>query len=163
MAYTSRVFAIFRWLMDELRGQDWPANVYTLEKPTVDVGDQDFLPSEEGAETVGIVQRVDDNAMIEWKRIGGGQRRDESFDIEVVIRSYVPDRSRGDVFDRLEELADVVQNCVYDAPTGEFTAPGEAVWSVNLGGVSRVTFKLLPSDEGWLGIASVFFAVRARI
>jgi hypothetical protein len=163
MAYTSRVFATFRWVLDELRDREWPANVHTNEKPTVDVGDHDFVPSEEGAETVGVVQRVDDNAMIERKRIGGDQRRDETFDVEVVIRSYVPGRTRGDVFDRLEELADVAQGCVLDHSTNAVTPPGDAAWSVKLGGVTRVTFKLLPLDEGWIGVSTVLFSVHTRI
>jgi hypothetical protein len=101
--------------------------------------------------------------MIERKRIGVGQTRDETFDVEVVVRSYVPGRSRGDVFDRLEELADVVQGCVLDHSSGAVTPPGDAAWSVKLGGVTRVTFKLLPLDEGWIGVSTVLFSVHTRI
>ena len=116
MAYTSRVFASFRWVLDELRAQTGRRTLHTTEKPTVDVGRRGFRAVRGGRRNASASSSGSTTTpRSSGSGIGGNQHRaTRRSTVEVVVRSYVPGRTRGDVFDRLEELADVVQGCVLD-------------------------------------------------
>ena len=162
--FHSRVFAAISAIADDLVGATWAPHPVTNLRPTVGVGDSRFPePNEsEVGEFVDVLYRVEDDASVEWGRIQG---RDESFLVDVFIRSSVAGTDRPTVWARLEQLAGVPQGLYYQlAPTGPATfVPPEFPGVARLGGLVRVTPQVWRTDQGWVGDCIVTFRVHARI
>lgn len=157
--YHSRVFAVLRWFDTQLTESTWPAHPNGI-PPTVGVGDSD----PEGVESIDVLFRIEDDATI-TPVVVSPTGSSEEFTVDVLIRSFWPGVDRTDLLDRLELLAEVTQATVRKPEGGQvtFKAPGEAPWSVNLGGVARVAPQAWRTDEGWVGDCVVSFRVHTRI
>lgn len=158
--YHSRVFAVVDWFNEQLTDATWPPHPTTNLTPDVGVGES----NQEGVEHIDVIYRIDDDATMNWV-VSSPPGRDEDFAVDVLIRSLWSGVEREVVWARLAEMAEVVQGIVVD-PTGttlQFRAPGEKPWSVNLGGVARVSPQAWRTDEGWVGDCVVTFRVRTRI
>jgi hypothetical protein len=163
--FHSRVFAVVRELRRLLADAQWPTHPDTTDAPLVQLGQPGEPHESEHNEVVGVVNRVTDEATIEWDRQSPGGRR-ERFTVDVVVRTFVPGVvDQGHVIDRLEVLADVVQGVIYDPATLQFTPiDNTRPWSVQLGGIASVTFDVVPvGTDGWGGIAVVSFDCVVRI
>lgn len=155
--YHSRIFAAWRSVHTLLRAVDWPAHEVGGGEPVVSLVDQ--IPDQQ-REVVAIVPVVDDDD-IEWVQLGAASR-EERFVLEIVIRSYVPGCDGDQVIDRLEELAELVQDQFYNTTTGVFSPPPfNGVQA--LGGINHVRPAVMPSQEGWVGECSMNLELLSRI
>jgi hypothetical protein len=154
------VFDVLAAIRDAIVDADWPTHGDTLGRP--DVGYAFEESPDLAAETVQVIDRVDDDAVIEWARLSPAGR-DERFMIDVYIRTAVEGQTRDQCWDRLRELAEVVQGTLYDPDTGALGPPGSVVGWLPIGGVQRVTPSMWHDLEGWVGQCIVSVAVAARI
>jgi hypothetical protein len=165
----SSVFGVLAWIADRLEASVWPTHAETQDKPAVGVGNSYIADRQPvGPDMVDVVYRVEDDATIDWVTISPATR-DERFLVDIYIRTMVPGQSRQRCWERLAELADVVQGVFYDPTSGEFTPPGtnpdgvNEAWYHPLGGIARVAPQAWPADQGWVGECTVTVAVATRI
>jgi hypothetical protein len=156
----SVVFDVLDAIRDAIVDADWPTHGDTLGKP--DVGYAFEESPDLAAERVQVIDRVDDDALIEWMRLSPAGR-DERFIIDIYIRTVVDGQTREQCWNRLRELAEVVQGVFYNPTTGALDPPGDVVGWLPIGGVNRVTAQMEHGPEGWLGRCVVTVAVAARI
>lgn len=162
--YHSRVFAAITQIAADLDVATWPPHPTTGRAPVVGVGDsRNPKPNEtEADEFVDVIYRVEDDASITWARIQG---RDETFLVDVYVRSSVLGQDRAKAWDRLSELAEIPQGMYYVIPpTGPAVfAPPVFPGVAKLGGVERVTPAMWTTDQGWFGECIITFRISARI
>jgi hypothetical protein len=163
----SSVFGVLAWIADRLERSVWPPHAETQDRPAVGVGDS-YRGTPTGTDMVDVVYRVEDDATIDWVTVSPASR-DERFLVDIYIRTMVPGQDRHRAWERLAELADVVQGVFYDPTSGEFTPPGHnsdgtnEAWYHPLGGIARVAPQAWPTDQGWVGECTVTVAVATRI
>lgn len=157
MAYTSRVFAAIRRIAADLDAAAWPPHPVTGHQPVVGAG----ANADSSEDMVDVVYRVEDSASSTWAAMSKA-RQDETFEVDVYIRCATLGAERAEAWDRLEQLADVVQGLYRDSATGQYTAPDFPGVS-QLGGLTRVTPAMWAGDEGWSGEVIVTFRIEARI
>jgi hypothetical protein len=157
----SAVFDVLDAIRDAIVDADWPTHGDTLGTP--DVGYAfDESPDALAAERVQVIDRVEDDAVIEWARLSPAGR-DERFMIDVYITTAVPGQTREGCWDRLRELSEVVQGTLYSPTTGALDPPGSVVGWLPIGGVARVTPSMWHDLEGWVAQCIVSVAVATRI
>ena len=164
--FTSRVFDAARKMRDRLLEQSFPAHPITGNVPPVSLTDPDWDTNDE---VVWVWPDFGDDSEINFTRFPNG--RDETFSIVVAINtSAVMDAQAEDlVLDRLEELADVVQRAIYndtDSAASESArlVPLDVDGVVALGGISQVSFQIVPSPrEGLIGRCLVRYEHVGRI
>lgn len=152
-------------VLDAIRGAvveaDWPTHGDTLAKP--DVGYAFDESGDMADETVQVIDRVEDDASIEWARFSPGGR-DERFLVDIFVRTAVFGQHRDRCWDRLRELSEVVQGVFYNPTTGDMEPPGDVTgWVPGVGGIARVTPRMWHDLEGWVGQCVVTVAVLVRI
>lgn len=163
--WSSRVFAAIDQINSDLEGAAWPPHPLTGETPTVGVGDNRTpKPTEtEVGEFVDVLYRVEDDAAIEWTRVQG---REERFLVDIFVRSSFPDQDRPSTWERLGELAEVVQALYLSWNSSSrkivFTPPAFP-GVADLGGLERVTPQMYRTDGGWAGDCIVTFRIAARL
>jgi hypothetical protein len=123
------------------------------------VGYTDVLP-DVGSERIGIVLNPDETRT-EWTRLNP-PGRDEEFVVEVWISTVLPGQDDVAAFDRLEQLSDVVQLCVYDRHTQQVRKLGFD-GEVEVARVGAHRFAIFPSGDGFGGQAAVAFHFTTRI
>lgn len=152
--YTSRTFQFRRILLDRLAGAVWPA---LAEMPDV-------------APHIGWHPELAEYVMIE--RVAatllhvaqGPTMRDESITATIVIFSEVPGYTEAQAYERMEQLADVVQGLFFDAdaPFPEpvaFELDGEYLSAA----VDRVELFAGPAPEGFGARCEIDVSVAADI
>lgn len=150
--YNSRVFVAWRALHGLLQAAQYPGA-----QPAVQFG---VHINDSSRETIGVVPRIEDPE-IEWARVSPAGR-DERFPLDVIIRTSIPGVSSEQVVDRLEQLANAVQEQIHDVDTAKFK-PLDFLGTVALGGVVSVAPELRRDGEGWIGACTVTVAIVARI
>lgn len=162
---TSRVFVALAKISADLESAAWPPHPRDGIVPTVGVGsnvDPRALETEVG-EFVDVQYRVEDDAAVEWQRVSG---REESFLVDVYVRSAVGNTDRPTAWERLEALAEVVQGLYlsWDATRRQvqFTPP-DFPGVARLGGLARVTPQMWRDGDGWVGDCIVTFRIAARL
>lgn len=161
--WSSRVFVAIDCINADLEAAAWPPHSTTTTVPTVGVGNSmNPQPSEtEVGEFVDVLYRVEDDAAIETTRVQG---REESFLIDVYVRSSVPGQDRPSTWERLAELAEVVQALYVGTANGRLTfTPPDFPGVSTLGGLVRVTPQMWRTDAGWSGDCVVTFRINARL
>ena len=156
---TSRQFAAIRALRARLGEQAFPAHHVTGDPVRLPVGFTAVLP-DVGAERIGITLNLDETST-EWMRVGPAGR-DEEFAVDVWISTNLPGQDDVAVFDRLEQLSEVVQLCTYDEITQrvrKLDYPGE----VESARVGAHRFVIVGSGDGFAGQAVVSFQFTGRI
>lgn len=157
--WSSRVFVALRQIAADLDAADWPLHPTTNAVPTVGVGDS-RLTETEADEFVDVIPRVEEDAAVEVTRVTG---RDESFLIDVYVRSSVAGMDRTAALDRLEQLAEVVQG-MYVSFNGRLVfTPPDFPGVAKLGGLVRVTPQMWRTDAGWSGDCLVTFRINAQL
>ena len=138
---------MFAW-ETALIAESWPAHPTTGRTPVPTLGDTDPTLGDEAV----IVVVGDNESSMEWARLSKPGRT-ENFTLRCVIRSNVRgEDSPRTVLERLEALADVVQESVFDT-----TTTGQPVVSLGFDGeryaeVRGVSPAVVPGDDGsWLG------------
>jgi hypothetical protein len=161
--HTSRIFDAGRALYDKLNVPGlFPPHPRALNTvPLVTFGDQN---PDKGAEKICVVAgSIGDDADQQWARFGP-PGRDERFTLLVVGRTLVPAPGQTvlDVWNRLEELADVVQDVLFDRV-------GKNTVALGFDGEQRVGHALtplvdvIPTPEGPLGWFSISIRLQAQI
>jgi hypothetical protein len=160
--HTSRIFDAGRCLYLKLSDPGlFPPHPRTNIEPKVTFGDEN---PDKGAEKICIVAAsIGDEADQEWARLGP-PGRDERFNLLVVGRSLVPAPNQTvlDVWNRLEELADVVQDVLFDRVGMNTVAlgfDGEA----QVGHALTPLVDVVPTPEGPMGWFSISLRLQARI
>lgn len=159
--HTSRVFDAGRCLYDKLTEPDlFPPHNITGIRPGVTFGDE-FPDS--GAEKVCLVANAGDEADMEWARLGS-PGRDERFVLTVVGRSLtaVPDQTTLDVWNRLEQLADVIQDVMYDRD-GKNTVALGFDGEVRTGYALTPLVDVIPTPQGPMGWFAISIRLQAQI
>lgn len=159
-------FAVLSAMANDLEAVGWPPHPTTNLPPQVSIG-QDATNE---AESIVVRLRTDDdNATAEWSSMGRGGR-DERFIADVWIMSTVPGASYTDMWNRLEELTEVVL-AVYTDDAGQFIPPtGTALdedmdppHGVYNGAANAELQNQWGTDEGWSGECRVAVRIAARI
>lgn len=147
---------------ERLEAAEWPIHETTERKPKVGA---EVEAIEKPDEWVDISSRTDDNASVEWVRIGHDAkgRRSERFWIDVLIESSVPGKSRIAALQRLNVLKAVVESVFHDDNGNLLPVGGGEAWAENLGGVRQVVARVDRTDHGWIGACIVSIAVSTRI
>jgi hypothetical protein len=164
MGYSSVVRALL-WVSDRLEEHDWPSHPETTDRPAVGVGDS-WQGEPSGNETVDVVYHLDDEASIEWATICASS--DETFMIDIYMRSMVHGVERRQAAERVDELIEAVFLAFTNAE-GNFTPVGwsadgvHASWYQPIGRISSAVPNFWPTDQGWVGEAVVTVACRTRI
>lgn len=156
---TSRQFAAVRALRARLGEQAFPPHHVTGEPVAIPVGFTAELP-DVGSERIGIVLNPDET-VTEWKRVSPAGR-DEQFTAEVWVTTNLPGQDDVAVFDRLEQLSDVVQLCVYD-PVTQAVLPLGFDGEVQTARVGSHRFVIVGSGDGFVGQVVVGFQFTTRI
>lgn len=156
--YHSRVFVAWKAVHDLLADASWEAADRGGGTPKVAFGDHPEPDNER--EVIGVVPVVDDDDL-EWVQMGASSRI-ERFSLDIVYRCRIPGMTVENVIDRMEEIADTVQDLFYDTTTAAFTPPDfDGVTA--LGGVAAVEPTVTPDGEGWFGDMTIRLNVEARV
>jgi hypothetical protein len=154
--YTSRVFVAGEALHTALEALTIPA--FQGRTPEVRFGDVD---PDYGAEAIVISVNLD-RQQIEWARLAPAGR-DEVLAFDVVHRIMNPNVKTPDaVWQRLEEVAELVQSVLYDTAT-ETTQLLDFTGEVNMHRIDGVVPEIGPGPQGWIGACTTSMLLRARI
>jgi hypothetical protein len=157
--WSSRVFVALRQIAADLDNAAWPLHPTTNATPTVGVGDS-RLTETEADEFVDVIPRVEDDAAVETTRVTG---REESFLVDVYVRSSVAGVERDAALERLEQLAEIVQGMYLSFDGRLVFTPPDFPGVAHLGGLVRVTPQMWRTDAGWAGDCVVTFRINARL
>lgn len=156
--YTSRIFQAGRLLHARLHAAQFPAHPVTNAKPSVEFSEE--RPGE-CAEAV-VLSLTPDESSIEWRRLGPGGS-DELIAFDVTIYAETPNvKTSAAVWDRLEQLADVVQEVLFDTTT-ERVVPLGFDGELDVGRAVGVRPAVVPTGDGWIGRTVITIALRAAI
>ncbi len=154
--YTSRVFVAGEALMAALLALSFPA--FQGKFPPVRFGDSD---PDLGNEVVGVSLDLD-RQQIQWARVGPAGR-DETLFFNVVHRLVAPNIKDPDsVWQRLEEVADLIQSVMYDTDA-ETVSLLDYAGEIKMGMVGAVVPQVAPGPDGWIGVCTITFELRTRI
>lgn len=139
---TSRVFACWRALHDDLVAASWPPHPTTGLRPLVDFG----APLEQAGEGIFLPGRLPSQRPADWATMGSpGQN--ETFRLLVGVRSRVDGRSALEAVNRLEQLCDVVQSTVRSQTTGR--PDGAALAALGIPTLRWLVAELSPAVYPW--------------
>ncbi|MEO6571022.1 MAG: hypothetical protein ABIO83_05695 [Ilumatobacteraceae bacterium] len=154
--YTSRVFVAGTALRDALETLDFPP--FQGKRPPVRFGDAD---PDYGNEVIGVALDVE-RQQIQWARVGPAGR-DETLFFSVVHRLMAPNiKNPIEVWERLGDVAELVQSILYDTDTEDVLLLGFA-GEVKMGMVGAVVPQVAPGPDGWIGVCTTSFELRTRI
>lgn len=165
---TARVFATWRALYTLLNSQTWPVNPSTGEAPPVIIG----YTANPLAECIFLVGVPPDKPSYSRATMGQQSSKDEVFVLRAVIFAETPGQTvpakglddETPVIDRLEELADVIQNAVRDSATGRPTTYFNTALATNaVPDVIRVDPGFGGGTEGALGRCEIDIQFSIRI
>lgn len=159
---TSRVFACWRALVQDLGAVSWPAHPGTGVVPLVSFG----IPLEFAGEAIVVPGRKPPTSASQTRATqGAGSGKDEAFTLLVGVRTDVPGRSADEALDRLEALCDVVQTTLRSSTSG--LPVGDALAALAIPtmrwDVSDVTPAVFPTSEGFAGEATIEVSFFTRI
>jgi hypothetical protein len=154
--FHSRTFAVLRAVHNELSGVAFPA----LQGSTPKLIFGDPFGVQDGArEIIGVVLTVDNNRA-GWDRMPGG--REETFDVNIIIRSELLGRTGPQVLDRLDELTELVESVFYDTSRAQPNVlPVDGVTNLTL--ISSVRPDVRADAEGFVGAVDVVVSFNCRI
>lgn len=156
--YTSRVFASGRQLHARLLTAQFPKHHVTNKKPSVEFGNE--KPGET-AESV-VLDLTPDESVITWRRLSPAGA-DETILWDVIVYAETPAvKTALEVWARLEQLADVVQEVLFDT-TNERVVPLGFDGELDVGRAIGVRPFVFPTETGWCGRCVITLALRAAI
>lgn len=110
---TSRVFAVWRAAIADLRAASWPTHPVTGIAPLVDFA----IGLEYAGEAITMPGRVPQAGRTQW-RTSGAPGQDETFRLLLGVTSRVSGTTAAEALDRIEALADVAQATFRSQTTG---------------------------------------------
>ncbi len=153
----SAAFDVLSSVLASVKAATYPPHPATGRAPLVD--DDTTVTLETADEAIIVNLAAEEGSQVAWTRTSPGGR-DEQVPVEVHIVSQVPGRTRTQVLERLEVLADVVQGIYVDTSAHTFTPPSVAV---QLGGLSGVSVQVWGTDSGRAGSAVLRFEFTCRL
>jgi len=161
---TSRVFACARRTLTLLQDAAWPLHVALQEPPTVVFGG---LEGNAAADEMIVVNGFpEDPSQINFLTMGYVMNK-ETFALRISVATAVAGQDGSTVFDRCEELADVIQRLFRDQTTGKpiggFSWTDAYDCSCESWIATHPVFDIGPGPEGIVGDVTIDVVFNARI
>jgi hypothetical protein len=154
--FHSRTFEALKVTAEALGSVSYPTLLGST--PKIIYGDP-FGVQDGTREVIGVALTIDDGSLT-WERMLAG--RDETFTIQIVVRSEIPGRTGAQVVERLSDLTEVVEGVFFDLDTARPALLAVSGFT-NLSMISRVAPDVRATEQGYVGAVDVSFAVRCRI